>query len=152
LNDKIAKQAEVKAAVTKFNGSKKKTIETIRTYAARAKTSPDYTEEMGDELRIVGEEITIDPETAKPELRALLQGGLPEIKWKKHYADGVNIYCKRADEVDFSFLARDTASPYIDNRPNKESGKPEDREYIAYYVFDDQQKGLESDTVKVTVK
>jgi hypothetical protein len=152
LNDKITKQAEVKAAVTKFNGSKKKVVETIRTYAARTKTSPDYTPEMGDELRIVGEEITIDPETSKPELSVSLQGGLPEIKWKKHYADGVNIYCKRADEADFEFLARDTASPYVDNRENKEPGKPEDREYIAYYVYEDLQKGIESDTVKITVK
>ncbi|MBC8384552.1 MAG: hypothetical protein H8E57_03420 [Candidatus Cloacimonetes bacterium] len=107
---------------------------------------------MGKELKIIGEEISIDSSTVRPELEVILKARFPEIKWRKHYADGINIYSRRGDETEFTFLARDTVSPYVDNRPNLETGKPEDREYYAFYIFDDEEEGLESDTVKITVK
>jgi len=55
----------------------------------------------------------------------------------------------RGDEADFAFLARDTASPYIDNRPLLAPGKPELREYKCVYVQNDAEIGLFSDEVVV---
>jgi len=150
--DKNAKQNAAEAAVSKFNTTKKSLIATFRLNVPRIKSAPKYTEDMGKILDIVGEEIIIDPDTMKPVLEVNLLAGKPEIKWVKDYSEGVNIYAKRGDETEFTFLARDTVSPYVDNRQNLEPGKPEDREYYAYYIFEDQEKGLESDTVKVTVK
>ena len=40
-----------------------------------------------------------------------------ELDFDKSISDGVNIYAKRDGDADFVFLARDTASPYIDNPP-----------------------------------
>ena len=152
FEDKNAKQIAAEAAVEKFNNTKKGLIATLRLNVPRIKSSPKYTEDIGKTLDIVGEEIVIDPDTMKPILKVKLLAGKPEIKWVKDYSEGVNIYSKRGDETEFTFLARDTVSPYVDNRQNLEPGKPEDREYYAYYIFEDQEKGLESDTVKVTVK
>ena len=47
------------------------------------------------------------------------------------------------------FLARDTASPYIDNRPLLVATKPELREYKAVYVQRDAEIGLFSDEALV---
>ena len=55
----------------------------------------------------------------------------------------------RGDEADFTFLARDSASPYIDNRPLLAAGKPELREYKCVYVLNDEKIGLFSDEVVV---
>ena len=50
----------------------------------------------------------------------------------------------------WNFLARDTSSPYIDNRPLATPGTAEVRETMAYGGLNDQQIGLQSDIVSVT--
>src|SRR5438876_9472315 len=86
-------------------------------------------------------------------LRSLLfksrSGGGVQLDFDKSISDGVNIYAKRDGDADFVFLARDTASPYIDNRPLLAVGKPELREYKAVYVQSDAEIGLFSDEVVV---
>jgi len=86
-------------------------------------------------------------------LRSLLcksgSGGVVHLDFDKSTSDAVNIYAKRGDEADFSFLARHTASPYIDNRPLLVATKPELREYKAVYVQSDAEIGLFSDEVVV---
>jgi hypothetical protein len=72
-----------------------------------------------------------------------------EIQFTKLTSDGVNIYCKRDGDADFALLARDTASPYVDNRPLKVTGKPELREYKARFVQDDEEIGSFSDELVV---
>ena len=76
-------------------------------------------------------------------------GGVVELDFDKSISDGVNIYAKRDGDADFVFLARDTASPYIDNRPLFVATKPELREYKAVYVQSDAEIGLFSDEVVV---
>ena len=76
-------------------------------------------------------------------------GGVVELDFDKSISDGVNIYAKRDGDVDFVFLARDTASPYIDNRPLLVATKPGLREYKAVYVQSDAEIGLFSDEVVV---
>src|SRR5437667_12525458 len=78
-------------------------------------------------------------------------GGVVEVDFDKSISDGVNIYAKRDGDADFVFLARDTASPYIDN-PDASglvATKPELREYKAVYVQSDAEIGLFSDEVVV---
>ena len=73
-----------------------------------------------------------------------------------------NIYAKRGDEADLTFLAcraevrrrraRDTATPYLDTclpsiasaaeGPLKVPGKPEIREYKAMFVLNDEEIGI----------
>src|SRR6266550_1482205 len=85
-------------------------------------------------------------------LRSLLfksgSGGVVELDFDKSISDGVNIYAKRDGDADFVFLARDTASPYIDNRPLLVA-TTELREYKAVYGQSDAEIGLFSDEVVV---
>jgi hypothetical protein len=53
---------------------------------------------------------------------------------------------------EFVFLARDTSSPYVDNRPLLNGGKPEQRQYKAICVANDQEVGQFSDEVVVTAR
>ncbi|SRR6266542_2669451 len=76
-------------------------------------------------------------------------GGVVELDFDKSISDGVNIYAKRDGDADFVFLAPDTASPHIDNRPLLVGTKPELREYKAVYVLSDAEIGLFSDEVVV---
>src|SRR6266536_3090997 len=86
-------------------------------------------------------------------------GGVVELDFDKSISDGVNIYAKRDGDADFVFLAcragvgrrraRDTASPYIDNRPLLAASQPELREYKCVYVQSDAEIGLFSDEVVV---
>ncbi len=95
----------------------------------------------------------ITPNKGKENLCSLLlksgPGGVVELDFDKSISDGVNIYAKRDGDADFVFLARDTASPYIDNRPLLVATKPELREYKAVYVQSDAEIGLFSDEVVV---
>jgi len=59
-------------------------------------------------------------------------------------------YCvtrRRDGDGDFVFLARDTSSPYVDNRAPLMAGKPENRQYKAIYVQADGKIGQASDIV-----
>jgi len=62
----------------------------------------------------------------------------------------VNVYSRRGSETAFTFLARDTESPYIDTRPNLVNA-PEPREYKALYVWHDEEVGHDSDIVQTVV-
>lgn len=53
--------------------------------------------------------------------------------------------CKRDGDADFVYLARDTNSPYVDNRNCLVAGKPENRQYKAIYVVSDAEIGQASD-------
>jgi len=77
-------------------------------------------------------------------------GGMVELDFDKSISDGVNIYANPEGFRGYLvFLARDTASPYIDNRPLLVATKPELREYKAVYVQSDAEIGLFSDEVVV---
>jgi hypothetical protein len=80
-----------------------------------------------------------------------------ELAFDKSISDGVNMnpegfrgYAKRDGDADFIFLARDIASPYIDNLlPALHSLGGGGREYKAVYVQSDAEIGLFSDEVVV---
>src|SRR5712692_9021414 len=128
-----------------------------RALAARIKAHPAYTVALGSLLGIEGPQDTTDLTTSKPTLTGIDQtGGVVELDFDKSISDGVNMnpesfrgYAKRDGDADFVFLARDTASPYIDNRPLLVATKPELREYKAVYVLSDAEIGLFSDEVVV---
>lgn len=89
----------------------------------------------------------------KPGLTASdTSGGVVELAFSKSKSDGVNLYSQRDGEAGFVFLARDTSSPYVDNRPLLAAGKPEVRRYKTIYVLNDQEIGQFSDEVTVTCR
>jgi len=120
----------------------------FRKLVQQIKANPNYSTVIGEDLGIVAPEDT--SVLTAPVLTVKLDGGVPVIGFKKGKSGGIRLYSKRGSEADFSFLAVDTKSPYRDTRPNLGAG-PEQRQYYAYFIVDDQQTGDPSTVVSITV-
>lgn len=123
--------------------------ERFRALAAQLKAHAAYTTPIGEDLGIVADEDTTV--LTAPELSVEMEGGNPVIKFVKSISDGIRLYSRRGSETAFTFLAVDTRSPYVDNRPNQNPGTPETREYYAYYIVADEQVGSQSDVISINV-
>ena len=145
----IMKKAEKKAAVEDNKSQKQSAIQGIRGLVKRVKAHPNYTEAIGADLGIIGSDVVDDPTTLKPELKGALLGGTSVIEFVKKRTDGVQIFSKRGNENSFTFLAVDTNSPYTDNRAKLNPNRPEERQYYAFYIMDDEAIGLQSDIITV---
>ena len=66
--------------------------------------------------------------------------------------DQIELQSKRGAEADFSLLAYDTNSPYLDARVPLVAGQPEVRQYRARWRDDDLPVGDWSDIVQVTAR
>lgn len=139
-----AKEAAVNAATTKIQNA----LKVIRPVVKRGKTHSAYTVSIGQNLGIVGDEQTIDVANSKPILTVSKVPAGYQIAFDlKGYFDGVNIYKRTPpDDAAHSFLARDTASPYVDTAPVTNGTS-----YYAYYVINDAEVGQQSDIVVVSV-
>ena len=147
-----AKKAELANANKVKADTKSDKLGNLRSLNKRIKTNAAYTDAIGADLNIVGSNTAFDAANAKPLLTVSLSGGKVVIAFSKEKSNGVKIFCKRAGENTFSFLALDTHSPYHDNRPNIVAGTPEQREYYAFYIDNtDEAFGLQSDTVVIIV-
>jgi len=111
-----------------------------------------YTDAIGEDLGIVGDEITFDPDTFKMEIKGVkITNEGVKLDWIKGETDGANIYSRIGSAGPFTKLAFDGESPYIDTRPLSVPGTPETREYMAKPVVHDTEVGLPSDVVSVVV-
>lgn len=116
------------------------------------KTRTGYTITMGEDLGIVGaEEPAPNPETTKPEIKAVLAaGGKVEIQWKKGVFTGVRIEVDRGNGQ-WVFLAVDTEPHYIDTA-SPAAGTAAVWKYRAIYLEGDANFGQWSDTVSIAVQ
>ncbi len=147
-----AKKAELANANKVKTDTKSDKLGNLRSLNKRLKTNASYTDAIGADLNIVGSNTAFDAANAKPMLTVSLSGGKVVITFSKEKSNGVKIFCKRAGEAAFTFLALDTHSPYHDNRPNAVVGTPEQRDYYAFYIDNtDEAFGLQSDTVGIVV-
>jgi len=158
--DNTAAHAKVNAAATASTAAqtanRKKTATLgevkahVRKFAKRVKGHRDCTEALLIQLGLVGASDSTDMTQAQPTLVGNALGkGQVEVAFNKMLADGVNIYSQRDGDSGFVFLARDTASPYVDNRALLVASKPEMRRYMAKFVIGDEEVGYESDAITV---
>ncbi len=151
-NNVQLKKQEANAAVENNAAKKTAAIAEIRRVSNYIKSNSKYTDAIGKELGIVGTaEAGGDLETIKPTLKSKIVGGNIIISFDKQKMDGVKLYSKRGSETEFTFLDVDTSSPYEDNRTKLNAASPEERQYYAYYLYDDQQVGQQSDVLKIIV-
>jgi len=151
ITQSTAAAASAKQATAEKNDSRDNSESLIRAMAKQIKARNDYTEGLGAQLGIVGPEHLFDLTTAHPDLTGIDQtAGRVIIYFTKVNSDGVNIYCQREYDTDWVLLIRATTSPYIDNRPLLQIGKPELRRYTAVYMLKDQEIGQFSDDLVIT--
>jgi hypothetical protein len=140
-----------RAKVASNNKNKLEMRGNVRPLVQRIKNHPNYTEEIGKDLGIIAAEKSTDYNNVKPKLKLSKGANGVTISYRKKTFHGIKIYSKRGNEAEFSFLADDSISPYIDARPNLDSAKAELREYYAIYIFNDDKIGVESEIYKITV-
>lgn len=127
----------------------RKAVENVcRKIAQGIKSSLDYTDDVGRKFDILAPDNPFDPDTFKPVLKLKKKDHGVEVSFNKSETDGINLYRRMTGETDFTFISRDTNSPYIDN---KDITAPVKIEYYAMAVIDDEEIGLESDTAKITI-
>ncbi|MBI2927415.1 MAG: hypothetical protein HYY24_17095 [Verrucomicrobia bacterium] len=151
INAASAATAAAQQATREKVTSRRAAEQNARKFARRLKEHANYTPALGEQLRIEGPEDTTDMSTARPKLTGIAKPhAVVELTFNKLKSDGVNIYSQREGDAAFVFLARDTATPYVDNRACLVAGKPETRKYKAIFVIDDAEIGQFSDEVVVT--
>jgi hypothetical protein len=117
----------------------------VRKATQRMKGHTGFTEELGKTMGVIGSSESAKTESEQtPEFKVAIDGGGIVITFKKNGHQGLKFFGRRGPETQFTFLAIDTSSPYEDNRPNLVPGQPEKREYIAYFIDNDEQTGLAS--------
>ncbi|MFO1481861.1 MAG: hypothetical protein U1F71_00720 [Verrucomicrobiaceae bacterium] len=116
------------------------------------KSKAGYTEAIGLDLRIVGEEDAA--EHARPEFTLKTEAGdgchCVKVRFKKFGHMGVAVYGKRGGGA-WELLGIDTNSPYEDERPLLVSGQPEIRDYKMRFWDAGEENGDWTDVASVTV-
>jgi hypothetical protein len=119
----------------------------------RIKAAPNYTNELAREFGFDDDESITRTELAlaKPSGRAI---GQPDsevrVEFTKSAFDGVLIESRRTGQQEWSRLAIDKFSPYVDSRPLVRGDKPEVREYRMRFLMHDVPVGEWSDILVAT--
>ncbi len=139
-----------KLAQFKQTAIDRKAVEKLcRGMAQKIKNDYKYTEKVGRDFGIIAPDNPFDPKTFSPDVSLRRVSSGVEISFEKSLTDGVNIY-RRLDQTtdDWTFLAHDTYSPYIDT---KEMDTHATYQYQLWAVIKDKQIGKPSDVKIITV-
>ncbi|HCI51854.1 MAG: hypothetical protein WCK93_06540 [Nitrosomonadales bacterium] len=116
---------------------------------AAIKANKNYTEAIGQDLRLIGARHVIVSDNWKPALSAKNKGGHAVISWTKGDAHALEIWADRGDGKGFVFFTISTTASVTDNSPLPDSISV--WQYKAIYRLSDEQVGLWSDVLSVTV-
>ena len=146
INNNVTQQQEAQGAREGLNNSRKTNVPKIRQFSQLNKNKTSYTTTIGEELGIIGDEDSIDENTAKPLLSAKKTGAGYELIFNLlgHF-DAVKIFRTRPGGVK-TFLAVDTSSPYLDAEPMVNATI-----YTAYFMMSDDMVGLESNAITISI-
>jgi len=142
-----AKVAEVKLkrkhAVSEVGG--------VRSIVKIMKASSAYTLAAGESLQVELDAPVPDRNNLQPRFKADVDANMiVKLYYKKGIASGVQAFCRRGGEKDFTFIGFDSVSPMLDPRPNL-TDQIEEREYYLIYVIGDDPVGKKSPYVTVKV-
>jgi hypothetical protein len=152
INNKLGAKAYAQSATAACTAVDGTAEDALRAMVRRIKAHPSYTTAVGEQLGIEGPQASPPAgDGPRPDLReASVVTGEVTIGFAKQGFSGVEIQSKRGAETAFSFLARDTESPYVDTRANL-AAAPETRYYQAQFLQKDALVGQWSDVLVVTV-
>ena len=121
--------------------------------ALSLKAQAVYAMADGSDLGIEGEETAgKDFLTLKPEISVRVgKTGFPELVWKRLGMDGIDIYMQTKLGDVWTFLGTDTVPNFTDNTPLPTGSTSEVRYYKARYRENENQVGLWSAIVNLTV-
>ncbi|MEI6507289.1 MAG: hypothetical protein WCO54_02325 [Bacteroidota bacterium] len=151
VNDATVSKNDYKLKVDIKNSIIADKKQNLRAIANIIKANPAYTDGIGSSLGILfTPDAGIDTTTYKPDMSLVLGHGFVIVKFTKKGVEGVNVYTRLQGVHDWTFLSRDTHSPYDDHRMLAQPGTPENREYMVVGVINDIEIGLPSDIASIT--
>jgi hypothetical protein len=118
----------------------------------RIKGSGNYTEAIGEDLRVIGADIFDDNSTKKPALKLTLDVENPKVKYKKNRTQGINLYRDLGNGDGFKLLIRVNKAEFVDSVPFPVGVNSLVVKYKGVYVVDDMEVGIPSDEATITVK
>jgi hypothetical protein len=147
------KRAEYKAAVRGTEALKAEQVPALRALVRLIKAQPGYTASIGADLSLIsgGRDTLAALQAQQPSLSLQARAEGVKLSFRKGPADGVNVYARLAGEASWTFLGRDTRSPYLDRRPLQKPGVPEVREYQIRAVRRDEEIGPPSQIASITI-
>jgi hypothetical protein len=123
----------------------------IRKFVKILKANANYTDVIGLDLATIGATIVVNYALYKPVLKLSLNGLALIIKYTKKGTGGIQLYCMRGAETEFTLLATISKASYSDLRANLIAGQPETRNYQAWYVVNDVVVGLISAVSTISI-
>ncbi len=114
----------------------------------RMKKSAAYSPAIGEDIGIIGDEQTFDPDELKPVITAKVQGSKVLIGWAKGFAEMIRLFVDRG--TGYTWMATDGEPDYYDT-----VAKPAEAatwKYKAIYEIDGEEAGQFSDEVQVQVQ
>lgn len=143
--------ALARQAVAEKNANRQRVVNEFRAEIRRVKAHAGYNESIGKQLGIEGSLVISDLDNLAPALTTVDKtGGKVVLSFAKRDSDGINLYCQRENDIDWVLLGRATQSPFTDNRPLLQAGKPELRRYSAVFMLHDQEVGNFSDDAVIS--
>lgn len=118
----------------------------------RIKASLNYTDNIGSDLGVISPVETIDVTTMQPDIKINLEVGKPHLKWKKGYADALDLYVDRNDDAGFVIIGRFNRNEYLDIVSLPSPKVFDEWHYKGIYVIADTPVGLYSKVTSVVVK
>jgi len=126
-------------------------IPRLSALVASIKANPNYTNAIGQDLKIIGAEIITDPANWQPALGGKMNAAHPIILWTKGRATAIEIWVDRNDGNGFVFFAIKTTPNTVDNTPLPDKGTGVIWKYKAIYLLNDEQVGRWSDVMSIAV-
>ena len=151
-NKMLSLRSEAGSARAVYSLSKTAVEKELRRLSHSIKSSLSYDISIGEDLNIISpQHVEIPSSERKPELKLKIDGHKVIIRYNKSVYDLINLYSRRGNETEFIFLDMYRELFYEDDRPKLESGKPEQREYYAYFKGLKSEIGKRSDVVKIVI-
>jgi hypothetical protein len=120
----------------------------LRSLVNELKSNPNFTDGMGEQMRVFSNNSKPKPADIKPQIAAIANRGGVMIDGSKNYAETLNLYMRRKGEFAWVKIAiKRTRLPFEDQTPLLKPGIPEEREYMARGVMGDDEVGIDSDIV-----
>ena len=154
--DQINKQLQMKATMQKQSKDKKQYLKTSKEIlTARInsmKANSNYTPAIGEDMRIVGDEQTFNPDELQPIIKeGVHTAGGTVVKWSKGFADGINFYLDKRDGQGFLPHGTDMEPDWLLTVPLPEGKNAIIVDLLGVYIIGDEEVGKKSEAIQITL-
>lgn len=133
VNTVEVRKRDLERAVAAKNQSMTDDLQVILDAAAIMKRHPDYREQMGSDLGIIGYSVMYDEKDLRPVIKLRAFEGKVEVSFNLQLMNSISIYTRIKGTLGWEKIGNDKASPFIDSRALAVAHQPEIREYAGRY-------------------